>query len=171
MSGQAGLDPCARRSPQLALWALLTLWALLSPTPSFAAPPVAAALSDVAPTTPRAQATGGRISIGRIFFSPTERLQRHAEKTPATGGASLSTHAAPGHLVVNGAVSSSTQGRAVWVNGAPAVNSASAWTDRTGKVWLRDDEHTPRILRPGQAIDLANGKIVDLLPAGSVVRH
>jgi hypothetical protein len=77
-------------------------------------------------------------------------------------------------LEINGAISSSAQGRAVWVNGTAIENSAkfkSAWTDRAGSVWLRDDRRAPRLVRPGQAIDPASGAIEDLLPAGSVARR
>jgi hypothetical protein len=77
-------------------------------------------------------------------------------------------------LEINGAVSSSTQGRAVWVNGAAIENSAKfkpAWTDGAGNVWLRDDRRTPRLVRPGQAMDPTSGVIEDLLPAGSVARR
>jgi hypothetical protein len=77
-------------------------------------------------------------------------------------------------LEINGAISSSTQGRAVWVNGTAIENSAkfkSAWTDRAGGVWLRDYRRAPRLLRPGQALDPASGAIEDLLPAGSVARR
>lgn len=111
--------------------------------------------------------------IGRIFFSPAERRRRNADNAPAAdpGG----NHASRGgRLEINGAISSSTQGRAVWVNGAAIENSAAlerAWTDRDGSVWLRDDGHTPRQVRPGQAMDPTSGAIQDLLPAGSVARR
>jgi hypothetical protein len=111
--------------------------------------------------------------IGRIFFSPAERRRRYADDTPAAdpGG----NHASRGgRLEINGAVSSSTQGRAVWVNGTAIENSATlkrAWTDRGGSVWLRDDGRTPRQVRPGQAMDPTSGAIQDLLPAGSVARR
>jgi hypothetical protein len=159
-------------------WPWLSLLMLLSPTFSSAAPPVdepreasPSALSDGAP---RAHARNGKTRIGRIFFSPDERRHRNANKTPATDAPST-VHAARGErLEINGAVSSSTQGRAVWVNGAAIENSAkfkSAWTDREGNVWLRDDRRTPRLVRPGQAIDPASGVIEDLLPAGSAARR
>ena len=60
------------------------------------------------------------------------------------------------------------------VNGAAIENSAklkSAWADRGGTVWLRDDRRIPRRVLPGQAIDRASGAIDDLLPAGSVTRR
>jgi hypothetical protein len=152
-------------------WPLLALWVALSPTLSGAAPPVDASPSDGAR---RMHARSGNIRIGRIFFSPAERRHRHADKTPATDAPSTA-HAARGErLEINGAVSSSTQGRAVWVNGTAIENSAqfkSAWTDRAGSVWLRDDRGAPRLMRPGQAINPANGAIEDLLPAGSVARR
>lgn len=107
------------------------------------------------------------------FFSPAERRHRYADKTPATDAPSAGTARAE-RLEINGAISSSTQGRAVWVNGTAIENSArfkSAWTDRAGSVWLRDDRRAPRLVRPGQAIDPASGAIQDLLPAGSVARR
>jgi hypothetical protein len=178
---------CPRARTRRLLPALLLV---LSPTLSGAAPPVDvsppdasqsnrspretlpndAFSTDVARRTP---ASSGKIRIGRIFFSPAERRHRHADKTPAAGAPGA--HAARGQrLQINGAVSSNTQGRAVWVNGAAIENSAafkSAWTDRAGNVWLRDDQRTPRLVRPGQAVDPASGAIEDLLPAGSVARR
>jgi hypothetical protein len=76
-------------------------------------------------------------------------------------------------LVVNGALSSSTQGRAVWVNGKAIENSVrdkSAWTDRNGNVWLVNGEQGIRLIRPGQSID-RSGVIEDLLPPGAVTRR
>ena len=178
MSEKARLCPLARGR-----WPLLALVVALSPALSHAAPPVEdrsshealstnALLSDGAPPT---HARSGHVRIGRIFFSPAERRHRYAAKTPATDAPPSSAQAPRGErLVINGAVSSSTQGRAVWVNGT-AIESSSkfkpAWTDPAGSVWLRDDRRTPRLVRPGQAINPASGAIEDLLPAGSVARR
>ena len=142
------------------LWLWLALLVVLSPALCGAAPP--------------ADASKGKIHIGRIFFSPAERLHRYADKTPATDASSTARIARAERLEINGAISSSTQGRAVWVNGIAIENSAkfkSAWTDRAGGVWLRDDRRAPRLLRPGQAIDPASGAIEDLLPPKSAARH
>lgn len=180
MTARAGFTPCVRN------WPLLGLWALLSPALSCAAPPVDVSAADVSASTPpeaptsgswlsddarRAQATSGKIRIGRIFFSPAERRHRRAEKTPVSEASVPSRAAHAERMVVNGAVSSNTQGRAVWINGTAVENSASVWTDRAGRVWLRDDTKTPRLARPGQAINPATGAMEDLLPAGAVVRH
>lgn len=146
------------------LWLWLALLMLLSPPLCGASPPAEAS------TAPRS----GKIYIGRIFFSPAERRRRYADKTPATDASSTARIARAERLEINGAISSSTQGRAVWVNGIAIENSAkfkSAWTDRAGGVWLRDDRRAPRLVRPGQAIDPASGAIEDLLPAGSAARH
>jgi hypothetical protein len=154
-------------------WPLLALWMALSPTFSGAAPPVDVSLPSASPLN-RTHVGSGKIRIGRIFFSPAERRHRYATKSPATDAPSTA-HAARGErLEINGAVSSSTQGRAVWVNGAAIENSAKfkpAWTDGAGNVWLRDDRRTPRLVRPGQAMDPTSGAIEDLLPAGSVARR
>jgi hypothetical protein len=114
-----------------------------------------------------------KIRIGRIFFSPAERRHRYADKTALTEGSDTRDTAGAERLAVNGAISSSTQGRAVWVNGVAIANSAksTAWTDSTGRVWLRDDRHRPHRVQPGQAIDPASGAVDDLLPAGSVARR
>jgi hypothetical protein len=185
MTGNANLWRRARSR-----WPLLALLVVLSPTLSGAAPPVdvsqpnPSALNrarDALPTDAflsdgarRTHASSGKTRIGRIFFSPAERRHRYADKTPATD-ASSAAHAAGGErLEINGAISSSTQGRAVWVNGAAIENTAkfkSAWTDRAGSVWLRDDRRAPHLVRPGQAIDPTSGAMEDLLPAGSVVRR
>jgi hypothetical protein len=111
--------------------------------------------------------------IGRIFFSPSERRARRsgapdaAPTAPTARGASV----APSKLVASGALSSSTQGRAVWINGV-AVDSAdkSAWTDRNGNIWLINGSQSPRLIRPGQSID-RSGVVEDLLPPGSVTRR
>jgi hypothetical protein len=120
--------------------------------------------------------------IGRIFFSPAERRSRHSGGAPVATSASMpEVPAAPSssriparqRLVVNGALSSSTQGRAVWVNGRAVENSAedkSAWTDRNGNVWLVNGDQGIRLLRPGQSID-RSGVIEDLLPPGAVTRR
>jgi hypothetical protein len=180
--------PCRRARSR---WPWLALLAVLSPALSGAAPPVEASLPDVSPlnTSPRdglpsdaslpdgarrTHARSGKIRIGRIFFSPAERRHRYADQAPATDAPSTARDARGERLEINGAVSSSTQGRAVWVNGTAIENSAkfkSAWTDRAGSVWLREDRRTPRLVRPGQVIDPASGAIEDLLPAGSVARR
>ena len=112
--------------------------------------------------------------IGRLFFTLAERRRRR--------GAGLAvTSAAPGssasrehqRLIVNGVLSSGTQGRAVWVNGAAVESSAlgkSAWSDRNGNIWLTDADQRTRLIKPGQSID-RNGVIEDLLPPGSVSRR
>jgi hypothetical protein len=185
MTGKTRFCRRARRC-----WPWLALLVMLSPAFGGAAPPIDVSLPNAAPLNRtrealptdvflsdgarRVHARSGRIRIGRIFFSPAERRHRYADKTPATGAPSTG-HAARGErLEINGSVSSSTQGRAVWVNGTPIENSSKfkpAWTDRAGNVWLRDDRRTPRLVRPGQSIDPASGAIEDLLPAGSVARH
>jgi hypothetical protein len=145
-------------------WPWLALLVVLSPALCGAAPPTDASTLPVS----------GKVRIGRIFFSPAERRHRYADKTPATDAPGTARAARAERLEINGAISSSTQGRAVWVNGTAIENSAkfkSAWTDRAGSVWLRDDGRTPRRVRPGQAIDPASGAIEDLLPAGSVARR
>jgi hypothetical protein len=152
-------------------WPWLALLVVLSPALCGAAPPVDAYLPNASPRgiVPRI----GKIRIGRIFFSPAERRHRYADKTPAADALSARTARAE-RLEVNGAISSSTQGRAVWVNGTAIENSAkfkSAWTDRAGSVWLRDDRRALRLVRPGQAIDPASGAVEDLLPAGSAARR
>jgi hypothetical protein len=130
----------------------------------------------------RSHAFNAKPRIGRIFFSPAERRSRHSGGgLAATSAARPETPTAPSssripvreRLVVNGALSSSTQGRAVWVNGTAVENSAhdkSAWTDRNGNVWLGNGNHGIRLIRPGQSIDRA-GVIQDLLPPGAVTRH
>jgi hypothetical protein len=166
---------------------MLALLAPLVPALSNAAPPLDVPALDVPAldaTTPHAslpdgaprpRAGGGKTRIGRIFFSPAERRRRHAEREhPATDALSANDAPRKERLVIDGAVSSSTEGRAVWVNGTAIEKSAkpkSAWTDSAGTVWLRDDRLIPRSVRPGQAIDPASGAIDDLLPAGSVTQH
>ncbi len=113
-----------------------------------------------------------RPQIGRIFFSPAERRARR-------GGESRTAPFASGvappseRFSIDGAVSSSGKGRAVWINGVPIENSAarkSAWTDRDGNIWFSYESLGTRRMRPGQTID-RSGKIEDLLPAGAVTRH
>jgi hypothetical protein len=140
---------------------------VLAPLMSRGAPPLASAhgVQGAAPT--------GKPRIGRIFFSPAERRHR-SDMAPTADAPRAADSARVERLAVNGAVSSSTKGRAVWVNGVPIENTASlksAWTDSSGRVWLRDDRHIPRRVQPGQAIDPASGTIEDLLPVGSVARR
>jgi hypothetical protein len=123
-----------------------------------------------------------RPRIGRIFFTPAERRSRHSGGEPVSMSAatpdpppapSSSRIPARERLVVNGALSSSTRGRAVWVNGNAVEDSAhdkSAWTDRNGNVWLVNGDQGIRLVRPGQSID-RSGVIEDLLPPGAVTRR
>jgi hypothetical protein len=177
--------PCRRARSR---WPLLALLVVLSPTLRGAAPPVEVSFPNTSPLKPpealptdaflsdgaRRNARSSKVHIGRIFFSPAERRHRYADRTPPTDAPSTAHAARAGRLEINGAVSTSTQGRAVWVNGTAIENSVKfkpAWTDRVGSVWLRDDRRTPRVVRPGQAMDRASGAIEDLLPAGSVARR
>jgi hypothetical protein len=176
MTVNAGI---CRRNLRAAPW--LVLLAALAPALSGAAPPLDAAPLDGAPLhaslldgAPSPHASSGKTRIGRIFFSPAERRHRYAEKARPASDAGASDTPRRARLVINGAVSSSTQGRAVWVNGVAIENSAtakSAWTLRDGSVWLRDEQLIPHLVRPGQAINPASGAIQDLLPAGSVTRR
>jgi hypothetical protein len=140
---------------------------VLVPMMSSAAPPLEGAHVSQGATT------AGKPRIGRIFFSPAERRLR-SDRAPAADAPRAADGARVERFAVNGAVSSSTKGRAVWINGVPIENSASlksAWTDSSGRVWLRDDRHIPRRVQPGQAIDPTSGTIEDLLPIGSVVQR
>ena len=123
----------------------------------------------------RPHALAARPRIGRIFFSPAERA-RHRDglaATPMSAAASGSGPAPRERRIVNGALSSGTQGRAVWVNGTAVEDSArdkAAWTDRNGNVWLMNGTEGTHLIKPGQSID-RNGVIEDLLPPGSVARR
>lgn len=173
-----GNDRRRHRAGQSGPWLALLL--MLAPSlggaDSPAAIPAGAPAADAAPiNAQRIPAPPGNTRIGRIFFSPAERRRRYAEREqPATDAPGTSRVARGERLEVNGAISSSTQGRAVWVNGTAIENSAklkSAWTELGGKVWLRDERHIPHLVRPGQAIDPASGAIEDLLPPKSVARR
>jgi hypothetical protein len=123
----------------------------------------------------RPHALAARPRIGRIFFSPAERA-RHRDGLAAAPMSAASSGSGPARRerrIVNGALSSGTQGRAVWVNGTAVEDSArdkSAWTDRNGNVWLMNGAQGTHLVKPGQSID-RNGAIEDLLPAGAVSRR
>jgi hypothetical protein len=127
---------------------------------------------------PHAVSLTAKPRIGRIFFSPAERRSRRAVELGATALAPPdatpeSRKTSSERLVVNGALSSPTRARAVWINGAAVDDSSAnktAWTDRNGNVWLNTGAQGTRLVRPGQSID-RGGAIEDLLPAGSVTRH
>jgi hypothetical protein len=113
--------------------------------------------------------------IGRIFFSPAERARNRdgLAATPMSAASSGSGPARRERRIVNGALSSGTRGRAVWVNGTAVEDSArdkSAWTDRNGNVWLMNGTEGTHLIKPGQSID-RNGVIEDLLPPGAVARR
>jgi hypothetical protein len=122
----------------------------------------------------RPHALAARPRIGRIFFSPAERRGHHRDGLATTPATSIGSGPAPRERrIVNGALSSGTQGRAVWVNGAAVEDSArdkSAWTDRNGNVWLMNGTEGTHLIKPGQSID-RNGVIEDLLPPGAVARR
>jgi hypothetical protein len=154
---------------------LLVLALVLSAAAAGAAEPVGTQLVNPAAepihAAARPQALAARPRIGRVFFSPAERRSRHRDELAAApiGGSPTPR----GRRVVNGALSSSTQGRAVWVNGATVENTArdkSAWTDRNGNVWLMNGTEGTHLIKPGQSID-RNGVIEDLLPPGAVARR
>jgi len=160
-----------RRSNSLARpWVALAL--LLTATVAIAAEPASQVAGSIAGAA-RPSALAAKPRIGRIFFSPAERV-RHRSSLAATPAASSDTAlAGRQHRVVNGALSSSTQGRVVWVNGAAVEDSArnkSAWTDRNGNVWLMNGAQGTHLIKPGQSID-RSGVIEDLLPAGAVARR
>jgi hypothetical protein len=115
-----------------------------------------------------------RPRIGRIFFSPAERRGSHTSVLNATPAAPATPRITESErLYVNGALSSSTQARTVWVNGQAVENTAvnkAAWTDRNGNVWLNNGKQGTHLVRPGQSID-RSGAIEDLLPPGSVIRR
>ena len=111
-------------------------------------------------------------SIGRIFFTPAERRHRNSSGAAATDSAAGSADTHPhDRLIVNGALTSQSRGRAVWLNGSVTEKSAgaAAWADRNGNVWLTRGDGT-HLLKPGQSID-HTGRIEDLLPPGSVSRR
>jgi hypothetical protein len=121
----------------------------------------------------RPHASPAKPRIGRIFFSPAERRSRHRDGLAAAATPSGSGPAPRERRIVNGALSSSTHGRAVWVNGATVENTArdrSAWTDRNGNIWLMNGTEGTHLIKPGQSID-RNGVIEDLLPSGAVARR
>ncbi|MDB6085705.1 MAG: hypothetical protein JWN43_3586 [Gammaproteobacteria bacterium] len=165
MSARTSLRDILRRAPCLAL-ALGLVAGLLVPTDGQAIEPAGGA--DHAP------GPSAKPRIGRIFFSPAERRSRRAAPVAAAPAAPEPSHAtAADRRLVNGAVSSSTRGRAVWVNGVAVENSAvdkSVWTDRNGNVWLHDGKQGTRLIRPGESIG-RDGSIEDLLPPGSVIRR
>jgi len=111
-----------------------------------------------------------RPPIGRIFFSPAER---RAARSPLAAARSADSIAPSDSFSVDGAVSSSAQGRAVWINGVPIENSVvkkTAWTDAKGNVWFKTEALGTHAMRPGQTID-RTGKIEDLVPPGAVTRR
>jgi hypothetical protein len=151
-------------------WLALVL--LLTAMGADAAEPVSRATQSIdGAARPAAVAANPR--IGRIFFSPAERARRGGALA-ATPAAWSGTGPAPRERrVVNGALSSATQGRVVWVNGAAVEDSArdkAAWTDRNGNVWLMNGTQGTHLIKPGQSID-RNGVIEDLLPPGAVARR
>jgi hypothetical protein len=134
--------------------------------------PVGRAAESISGARPHALTANPR--IGRIFFSPAERRDRHRDGLAATPTTPIGAGPAlRERRVVNGALSSGTHGRAVWVNGTAVEDSArdkSAWTDRNGNVWLMNGTEGTHLIKPGQSID-RNGVIEDLLPPGAVARR
>jgi hypothetical protein len=154
-----------RRRHALRAAPCLALSLLLMPVVGSAIEPAVRAQQPVSLTaTPR---------IGRIFFSPMERRSRHTKGLGAAPATPTARTAPQEHLHVNGALSSSTQGRAVWINGAAVENSGvnkAAWTEPNGNIWLINGTQGTHLLKPGQSID-RSGAVEDLLPPGSVTRH
>ncbi len=170
--------PTPRSNARSTMWLAMVL--LLTAMAATAAEPAGGAAESIDGAV-RLPAAAAKPRIGRIFFSPAERARRGgglgAAPTPA---APMSAALAGGshsvvrqRRIVNGSLSSGTQGRVVWVNGAAVENSAgdkSAWTDRNGNVWLMNGTEGTHLVKPGQSID-RNGVIEDLLPPGAVARR
>jgi hypothetical protein len=163
--------------PKPLAWPRLALGLLLIATVADATEPVGTesvgrAAESISGARPHASADKPR--IGRIFFSPAERRGRHRDELAPTQATPSGSAPAPRERrVVNGALSSGTHGRAVWVNGTAVEDSArekSAWTDRNGNVWLMNGTEGTHLIKPGQSID-RNGVIEDLLPPGAVARR
>ena len=164
---------CRRRRKALRASSWFALALLLTATVAGAAEPVGRATESIDGAA-RPHALAAKPRIGRIFFSPAERRSRHRDGLAPTPATPISSGLAPRErLLVNGALSSSSHGRTVWINGAAVENSArgkSAWTDRNGNVWLINGTEGTHLMRPGQSID-RNGVIEDLLPPGAVTRR
>jgi hypothetical protein len=162
---------CQRHRKTLRAGSWLALPLLFTATVAGATEPVGRATESIDGAA-RPHALAAKPRIGRIFFSPAERRSRH--DGTATSATPIGNRIEPRErLVVNGALSSSSQGRAVWVNGMAVENSArdkSAWTDRNGNVWLINGTEGTHLIRPGQSID-RHGVIEDLLPPGAVARR
>jgi len=164
----------ARRPNALGARSWLALAVLLAATVVEATEPVSRATESIDGAV-RPPAFAARPHIGRIFFSPAERA-RHRDGLAATPMSAASSGSGPARRerrVVNGALRSGTQGRAVWVDGTAVEDSArdkSAWTDRNGNVWLMNGAQGTHLIKPGQSID-RNGVIEDLLPPGAVARR
>jgi hypothetical protein len=164
--------PKARARPWLAP-ALLLAATLAGASEPVGTEPVSRAAESI--DGARLHALAARPHIGRIFFSPAERA-RHRDELAATPTSAASSGSGPARRerrIVNGALSSGTRGRAVWVNGTAVQDSArdkSAWTDRNGNVWLMNGTEGTHLIKPGQSID-RNGVIEDLLPPGAVARR
>jgi hypothetical protein len=157
----------------------------LRPAPLFALSlllvPVIAGATEPAVRAEHPQSLPAKPPIGRIFFSPAERRTRRAGRAESTSTpAAAQSLTPPPRLYVNGALSSSAQRSAVWINGVVADDNDSAdkysrgnkaaWTDRNGNIWITSGTHGTRLIRAGQSLD-QNGAIEDLLPAGSVTRR
>jgi hypothetical protein len=162
-----------RPKPLARSWLALAL--LLAATVVEATEPVSRATESIDGAV-RLPALAATPRIGRIFFSPAERRNHHRDGLAATAVPAAPTGSDPAprqRRVVNGALSSATKGRAVWVNGTAVEDSArdkSAWTDRNGNVWLMNGTEGTHLIKPGQSID-RNGVIEDLLPPGAVARR
>jgi hypothetical protein len=158
--------------PKPLAWPRLALGLLLIATVADATEPVGRAAESISDARPHASTARPR--IGRIFFSPAERRSHHLDAVAATPTTPIGTGPPPRERrVVNGALSSGTHGRAVWVNGTAVEDSArdkSAWTDRNGNVWLMNGTEGTHLIKPGQSID-RSGVIEDLLPPGAVARR
>jgi hypothetical protein len=163
--------------PKPLAWSWLALALLLGATVVDATEPVSRATESIDGAV-RLPALAATPRIGRIFFSPAERRNHHRDGLAATATAAMAapTGSDPSprlRRVVNGALSSATKGRAVWVNGTAvddSVHDRSAWTDRNGNVWLMNGTEGTHLIKPGQSID-RNGVIEDLLPPGAVARR
>lgn len=98
------------------------------------------------------------ISIGRLFFTPTERIA--LETTPTAGRPSMNM-AMPSAIAVNGFVRRNDGKGTVWVNRQPIQESTAANNIEVGKLGMESSHVRIRLPGSGKAITLDAGQHYD----------
>lgn len=134
------------------------------------------------PSAVNAPVEASRIPLGRVFFTPSERLSLESgqplneQEGEDNGTDGNPVTVSPRSLVLDGYLLRNGRLEAVWVNGlVPADNSDFTVTRaaKSGGVTLLDAQKKPLAegLKPGQKANIDKREVLDPLPQGAIIKR